>query len=135
MASGRSFIGSVVDGSIGSIKGGLVGAGIGALAGAAIGTVITIATWGTGVGSIPALAILGASIMGSIGSTAGIVTGVVKGREAAQISPADVEKVAKVAFEHGVQVGQNVAPEQTMFRNRIEAERAAAEQAQSQRVH
>lgn len=134
----KSFMGSLVDGGIGYVKGLVTGGVVGVVAGAVIGGLLGIVG---GPGGMVAGAMGGALFLGvtfaTIGSIAGSATQVVKGREAGSYSAADVSRTAHVAFAQGVQVGQNLSPEQeqTTFRDRIEAERAANAIMSNQRIH
>ncbi len=129
-----SFYKSVASGIGGWIRGALTGGVAGGLAGAVIGGIVALAT-----GDIAALgmgAAIGGGTLASIGATAGIITGVVKSREAGQPSAEDVVNVAKITFAQGVATGQAMVMEEaqqqmqaaTKFQDRLAAERAAKAQ-------
>jgi hypothetical protein len=135
-----SFFGSMMNGITGTVKGTLAGGAVGIITGAAIGAIAGLATGGLALAAVAGAAVTGAMIGGAalalIGSAAGMVTGVVRHREAAQPSAQDVVSVAKVSFAQGVSVGHNIGHEHasTAFRDR-EAQRRAAAAAQSQQIH
>lgn len=121
MKKPTSFMSSVVSGMTGYVKGMLGGGLLGAVGGALLGAVIAgagLAIAGTSGGLVPALGLIAASAgswaMGgaaagaAVGGTAGLVTGVVRSREANQPSAQDIVNVAKISFSQGVQVGAHV---------------------------
>ena len=125
-----SFLGSVASGITGWAKGLLAGGSVGAIAGTAVAAVVDLFTTG-GVTIASALAGmgLGAVTLGTIGSTAGMMTGVVRSREAAQPSAEDVLNVAKISFTQGIAVGHEIGQAQqievadTKWRKKIDQER------------
>lgn len=136
MAQGKSFLGSLTDGVKGFAKGLLAGGVAGALIGGVVGATIGLLTGGVGIVGAMALAgaLNGGAILASIAAPAGTVTGVIKGREAAQPSTQDVVNLANMAFAQGVAVGHERAmenPEKSQqesrqFRDMIEKQRMQA---------
>ena len=137
-----SCLTSMVSGATGFIKGAFAGGSVGAIAGAVVAAAAAL-VGGTGVGLLagPAAwgAIVGAVALGTVGSMAGTMTGVVRSREAAQVSGDDVVNVAKVAFSQGVSVGANISQMQEVegaeqegskWRDKVTAERGAPTQGQ-----
>ncbi|MBY0407907.1 MAG: hypothetical protein K2Q01_09465 [Rickettsiales bacterium] len=115
-----SFFSSVMSGIGGYIKGaitaGLAGGFGGAIIGAIVGGIglalggpVTLAAGAAAVGmSALGGAAIGGSILASLGAVAGMVTGVVRSREAKQPSAEDIVNVAKISFAQGVNVGAHV---------------------------
>ena len=112
-----SFFSSVMSGIGGYVKGAISAALAGGIGGALIGAVIggiTLATGGAAtipaaIGAVALSALggagIGAAVMAPLGALAGMITGVVKSREAGQPSAKDVINVAKISFAQGVQAG------------------------------
>lgn len=146
-----SFAGSVMAGIGGWIKGALSGGIVGAIAGAVVGAVVggiglaiaanpvTLAAGALAVGATALTgAGIGAAALGSIGSVAGTVTGVVKSREVGQPTAEDVVNVAKISFAQGVAVGHNIehaAHTQGKHADKVTSERAAMAMAERQIVN
>lgn len=134
-----SFTESLVSGINGAFKGFFTGGLIGIVSGAAIGAIIGIFTGGIGVAAL-AGAQAGGLLLASIGSTAGIMTGVVQSREKNQVSARDVVNVATISYAQGMGVGHTLAKDQATeevqshFRKKILEERAARA-LQQQQLH
>lgn len=115
-----SFVSSVMSGLGGYVKGAITAGLAGGAGGAVIGAVIagiTLATGGAATVAAGALAVaggaligagIGAAVLAPLGAVAGLVTGVVKSREAGQPSAQDIVNVAKVSFAQGMQVGHQI---------------------------
>ena len=146
MAQKPSFFKSTKEGIAGFIKGTLAGGLVGIIAGGLVGAIIGAATGGFGLAVTGAGALLGAAyggaVLGSIGSLAGTMTGVVRSREAGQVSGQDVTNIANIAFAQGLSMGHERAmaspetsgPESRKFREMIDRQREQAA-TQSKSIH
>lgn len=122
-----SFSSSMLSGISGFIKGALSGGLTGIVGGAIVGAIvggITLATGGAASLAIGAAAVaetagvgaaIGGMLLAPLGALSGLVTGVVRNREANQPTATDIINVAKVSFSQGVQVGAHVEKQKTEF--------------------
>lgn len=150
-----TFVQSVMAGIGGWVKGALSGGIVGAIGGALVGALVGGALLAAGTVALPATgalaagaaivgltaakgAAVGAAALGSIGATAGTITGVMRSREIGQPSAEDVVNVAKISFAQGVAVGHNIehaAHTSGKHAERVTADRAAQAMAERQIVN
>ncbi len=129
MAHGKpTFMESTLGGIKGTVKGLIAGGAIGAATGGVAGVVLGI--FAPPLMPLLALggALIGGATLGSIGSLAGTVTGVVQTRESKRPEAQDVVNIANMAFAQGVDAGQQMAQARGGFVDRIAAERASQTQ-------
>ena len=121
----------MMSGINGYAKGFLAGGAVGAFTGLLVGAVIAIVA---GPAAIVGGLMAGMSLFATVGGFSGMATEIVRGREAHQVSGADVTNVAKVALAQGVSVGHQQTMAQAAeahkdanFRKMVEDRRIAEE--------